>query len=110
MNTYCANSYRTYFSNGICVEVGSLCDKYDVKSGACLTCKDQTVLDPISAKCKYNISCGPKQYYGVDGSCVDANQNCSLIDKNTGDCLSCEAGYDLNKNTCCRHSFYMETK
>jgi hypothetical protein len=51
ISEYCG--YRTYFDNGNCLPVSTLCDTYDSLTGFCLTCRDSTVLTQVGT-CIYN--------------------------------------------------------
>ena len=36
----------------------------------------------------------------INGVCVPVNDQCSTFDENTGDCLSCYLGYNLEGGKC----------
>jgi len=108
--TTCQNTPRTYFNHGVCSPVDSNCDQFEITNGTCYLCYSNTYLDPVSTVCMFNQTCNPAtQYKARDGTCVTGNVNCTSFDQSTGACLSCQAGFDLNNQTCCRHDSYIDT-
>lgn len=83
-----------------CIPVSYLCDKYDNKTGACLTCVDgfklckgicQLIEGGVIAP-EPTISCVPRTV-PIGGRCVAVNDLCKTWSTKTALCESCYGGY-----------------
>lgn len=112
-------SVRYYFnSQKVCTPVSNDCYTWD-SNGVCTSCYGGYIVD-TTGKCIANpapftpskdslcktwekdvcTSCSNRAYFDSNGICQGVSSYCNTWDGKTGGCLSCFAGYDLEKGSC----------
>lgn len=107
INTFCLPYSRTYYKNGDCIPVNNLCGDFYPSNGSCINCLDQSTLNSQTGRCMYNDVCKDYEYYDENGRCVKGDGSCRSYYFQTNDCQTCEDGYEMNGNFCCKISNYM---
>jgi hypothetical protein len=111
-------SQRWYFNAAkVCVPVSDLCYTWNT-DGSCDSCyggyvvsDGKCIVDNSPTPSKNNpycslwqgnkcLGCAQRAYFDKNGICSLVDDQCATWDKNTGECLSCYGGYDLNSGSC----------
>lgn len=80
---------RQYIEFEQCFNVSDTCATFDVFTGFCLTCIDNTYALNANGTCNKIIpTCGARQFI-KNYLCVDVSPSCNTFDVNTGFCLTC---------------------
>ena len=103
-----------YFNKkGVCCEVPSLCSKFNVAEGVCLSCYQgyevrnascKLTSDPDTGCSKWNgnnvcLECS-RGWWMNNGRCNPVSDQCSTWDSRNGDCVTCYGGYVLQNGAC----------
>lgn len=111
----CSNNW-VFNSNNVCAPVSDQCNTFD-KTGACLSCykgytlsngkctlaPTQSISDVGCASWDWDRQlckqCSNNWVFNTNKVCVPVSDQCNTFD-NTGACLSCYKGYNLNNGKC----------
>jgi hypothetical protein len=111
-------SFGYYFNqNKQCIQIDPNCKDYNQTSYKCVGCYPGFALD-ISGSCvkgeapigdqncaKYNSNnvctqCSKGSIFNKNNVCITIDPSCLTYDQNTGACLTCYPGYEINGLTC----------
>jgi hypothetical protein len=88
------------------MEVSQYCNTFDPATGYCLSCSYGLTL--FRGGCMLLTPCASNQYRNRDGMCTDGDPACSGVEQETGACVACQPGYEMNPGgICCYAQNYL---